>query len=59
MPHLEEILDVPGGHLRRIPDLLRLGIPLIVRLRVLMLLSGSYDRIRGIHRGLVGPVLLR
>ena len=37
----------------------RLGIPLIVRLRVLMLLSGSYDRIRGIHRGLVGPVLLR
>jgi len=39
MPHFKKILDISWGHLGRIADLLSFGVPLIVRLRIL--LSGS------------------
>ena len=48
MTHLEEVLDVPRGHLRGVPYLLSLSIPLIVRLGVLMLLRRTDNLIRSL-----------
>ena len=47
MPHLQQVLDVSRGHLWRIPNLLSLRTPLIVRLRVLLSGGATHDLIRG------------
>lgn len=53
MLHLEEVFDVPGRHLRRVPYLLGLGVSFIVRLGAAGILCVL------LRHGLLGIVVLR